>query len=427
VNRRRITTGASISLGALLVAPAAAQADDFKVTTLADATGLDAPPGSFRKALIDADNNPGADRILFKSKLTGTIHLEGFVAAYSPVEIIGPGPRKLTIDGSSGAGRIFEADAQPGENVSISGLTFTGASTGGAIKSDGPDLALSNMVLSGNTSSANGGGVSSYGGDLTIENSTISGNRAVDSGGGLYAKGATNTVSISNSTISGNSADQAGGILPFDVDLDIRSSTIARNTASDDVGGLFDSYGETTLAGVIIADNAAPSHPEFSNTVNAAFSLIEHVSGPATAENVVETVPGSNLLNVDPKLKPLKDNGGPTKTHALKKKSKAKNKGPSDAPNSDQRGAPRKGKADIGAYELTKCEGVIVNRVGTAGKDKLKGTKKKDGMLGLGGNDKLSGKKGKDGLCGGSGKDKLKGGPGKDKLNGGPGKDKEIQ
>ena len=54
---------------------------------------------------------------------------------------------------------------------------------------------------------------------------------------------------------------------------------------------------------------------------------------------------------------------------------------------------------------------MIVNRVGTAGKDKLKGTKKKDGMLGLGGNDKLKGKKGKDGLCGGKGKDKLIGGP----------------
>jgi hypothetical protein len=31
------------------------------------------------------------------------------------------------------------------------------------------------------------------------------------------------------------------------------------------------------------------------------------------------------------------------------------------------------GKGDIGAYELVKCQGVIVNRVGTAKKDKLKG------------------------------------------------------
>jgi hypothetical protein len=422
---RKLTAGAGLGLGVILVAPAAAQADDFTVTNLSDSF---APPaGSLRQALIDTDNNPGSDRILFKSKLSGTIQLEGFLASYGPVEIIGPGARKLTIDGS-GAGHVFEAVAPAGEEVSISGLTFTGATTGGGVRSaEGGDLTLSNVVVRGNTSSANGGGVLSVGGDLTIDNSTISGNRAVDSGGGLYAKGLSNTVSISNSTISGNSAYEAGGILPFDVDLDVRSSTIARNTASDDVGGLFSLYGETTLTGVIIADNEAPSHPEFSNTVNAAFSLIEHVAGPAMAEGVVETVPGSNLLNVDPKLKPLKDNGGPTKTHALKKKSKAKNKGPADAPKSDQRGARRKGKPDIGAYELTKCEGVIVNRVGTAGKDKLKGTKKKDGMLGLGGNDKLAGKKGKDGLCGGSGKDKLKGGPGKDKLDGGPGKDKEIQ
>jgi Ca2+-binding RTX toxin-like protein len=111
----------------------------------------------------------------------------------------------------------------------------------------------------------------------------------------------------------------------------------------------------------------------------------------------------------------LKNNGGFTNTHAFKK-SPAKNKLPkAETPKQDQRGAKRKGKGDIGAYELVKCEGVIVNRVGTAKKDKLKGTKRKDGILGLGGNDVLKGKKGKDGLCGGKGKDKLKGGPGKDK------------
>ena len=85
---------------------------------------------------------------------------------------------------------------------------------------------------------------------------------------------------------------------------------------------------------------------------------------------------------------------------------------------------------DLGSRTLGALRGrrsFVVNFVGTSGKDKLKGTKKKDGMLGLGGNDKLKGKKGKDGLCGGRGKDKLIGGPGKDKLNGGPGKDREVQ
>ncbi len=69
----------------------------------------------------------------------------------------------------------------------------------------------------------------------------------------------------------------------------------------------------------------------------------------------------------------------------------AKNNGPGDAPNQDQRGAPRKGQPDIGSYEFTRCKGVVVNFVGTTGKDNLKG------------------------------------GPGKDKLDGGPGKDKEVQ
>jgi hypothetical protein len=177
------------------------------------------------------------------------------------------------------------------------------------------------------------------------------------------------------------------------------------------------------VSATIVADNSADNDGDdvyVEGPVDFAFSLIE--------EPDPETITGQgNLLSVDPKLKPLKNNGGPTDTHAFKK-SPAKNKVPkSESEKKDQRGAKRKGKGDIGAYELVKCEGVIVNRVGTAKKDKLKGTKKSDGILGLGGNDKLAGKKGKDGLCGGKGKDKLKGGPGKDKLDGGPGKDKEVQ
>jgi Ca2+-binding RTX toxin-like protein len=111
----------------------------------------------------------------------------------------------------------------------------------------------------------------------------------------------------------------------------------------------------------------------------------------------------------------LRNNGGPTDTHAFKKSPVRNKVSKSQSEQKDQRGAKRTGKGDIGAYELVKCEGVVVNRVGTGKKDKLRGTNKADGMLGLGGNDKLLGKKGKDGLCGGKGKDKLKGGPGKDK------------
>jgi parallel beta helix pectate lyase-like protein/hemolysin type calcium-binding protein len=416
---RGISAGAGLGIGTLFLAPAAADADDFRVTTLGD-DHIVSPAGSLREAVESASATPGADRILFSSRLSGTIHLDPSGSALylpEPVEILGPGARKLTVEAASRAFYIG-----PGGDATISGLTLRGGDTGvgGAIFHRDSDLTLERATLTGNQASR-GAGIYSAGSsaNLVVENSTISGNSAFR-GSGIYS--ADSDLSIRSSTISGNSADSAGGGVYKDGGaLEVRNSTVTRNSA-DQGGGLREvNVTEIDLLGSIIADNQAPFGPDVAGGLwNASFSLIGD-----TSNGIFDLGPG-NVLNADAKLKPLANNGGPTDTHAFKK-SPAKNKGPSDAPNQDQRGAPRKGKPDIGAYELTKCKGVIVNRVGTAGKDKLKGTKRKDGILGLGGNDKLSGKKGRDGLCGGQGKDKLKGGRGEDKLNGGPGKDKEIQ
>ena len=57
---------------------------------------------------------------------------------------------------------------------------------------------------------------------------------------------------------------------------------------------------------------------------------------------------------VDPKLGPLQDNGGPTKTHALLEGSPAIGAGDQEAaPDKDQRGVsrPQGNGSDIGAYE----------------------------------------------------------------------------
>ena len=421
---RRLTAGLEASASALLVVPAAAQAEDFRVTNLNDDGA-----GSLRTALEEANGDTAADRILFKSKLSGEISLQDGLFIDEPVTVTGPGARRVTVDANDDR-LLVVSDAG---DTSISGLRLTNgharplSSNGGAITVATTDLTLSRVQLAGNQADNSGGAVGSFNSSLTIENSTLSGNDAANTAGAIYAF--NSDVSIRSSTISGNDAENFGGATYFAGDgapypeIEILNSTVTANSASYG-GGLYDLSmpGPHEVRGSIVAgnDGALGADDLDDGTWAAAFSIVGDTGGATIDDN------GGNLLNVDPKLKPLRNNGGPTDTHAFKK-SPAKNKGPSDAPNSDQRGAPRKGKADIGAYELTKCKGVIVNRVGTAGKDKLKGTKKKDGILGLGGNDKLSGKKGKDGLCGGSGKDKLKGGPGKDKLSGGPGRDKEVQ
>ena len=64
---------------------------------------------------------------------------------------------------------------------------------------------------------------------------------------------------------------------------------------------------------------------------------------------------GTNAAPIDPRLYPLRDNGGATPTHALRVNSTAINPASSNgAPATDQRGAPRPfgATADIGAFEF---------------------------------------------------------------------------
>ncbi|HVD41483.1 MAG TPA: beta-propeller fold lactonase family protein [Solirubrobacterales bacterium] len=70
-----------------------------------------------------------------------------------------------------------------------------------------------------------------------------------------------------------------------------------------------------------------------------------------------------------------------------------------------------------------KCNGLAATILGTAGKDNLRGTKKKDVIAAGAGNDKVDALAGKDVVCGEGGNDKLGGGPDADVLLGGPGKD----
>lgn len=108
---------------------------------------------------------------------------------------------------------------------------------------------------------------------------------------------------------------------------------------------------------------------------------------------------------------------------------------------------PNAGSSELIAYPdgvlvvPPKCGGLYPTIVGTAGKDKLKGTRFPDIVAGLGGKDTLRGLgagdrlcggpgpdlliggKGKDRLFGAAGRDRLRGGPGRDKLRGGPGRD----
>jgi hypothetical protein len=226
---------------------------------------------------------------------------------------------------------------------------------------------VTRSTIAGNSGS---GITNRSGGLIVITNSTISGNTGTE-GGGIFnldrpRLGAT--VTLTNSTVSGNSAVRGGGIYLEGSEglasIRLTNSTVANNSASEAGGGIFQaSMTSLTLINSMVATNSAPAGPDVHNTTGphnsatqARFSLI----GNGT-DSGIENTDGNQVGNVsphtspiDPKIGPLANNGGPTRTHALLDGSPAIDAASdADCPATDQRGVarPRGAGCDIGSYE----------------------------------------------------------------------------
>ncbi|MEM7312677.1 MAG: choice-of-anchor Q domain-containing protein, partial [Planctomycetota bacterium] len=276
----------------------------------------------------------------------------GGVAAGGAIRVLPGGP--LTIANTTITGN----SVQGGVGGSRGTGTANGASGSGGVASAGgiqaDSLQLTNSTVSGNSAlggaggdsspagSSFGGGILTGNGPLSILASTISGNSATFGGGMSVTDSETN---ISNSTISGNSASFIGGIraLNHNNNLTITHSTIVNNIG----GGLEGAASNpNTINATIIAGNTGFAS-DVLGSLTANYSLI----GSTTGASINGT---SNLLNVDPILGPLANNGGTTLTHALLEGSPAINAGaPSTSSGEDQTGNIRNvgGIADIGALE----------------------------------------------------------------------------
>jgi Ca2+-binding RTX toxin-like protein len=152
-----------------------------------------------------------------------------------------------------------------------------------------------------------------------------------------------------------------------------------------------------------------------------------HVS--TGGHNVVDAT-GCGLLGTgdrlvgEPRIGALRQNGGPTPTHALRSDSAAIGNG-AGCDDVDQRGAPRR-DCDSGAYELIFCLSRPVTIVGTSGPDDLSGGLRPDVFLGRAGDDHFQGSLDRDRACGGLGNDVLIGGPDSDLLEGNGGNDRLL-
>src|SRR5262245_29687306 len=281
-----------------------------------------------------------------------TIHRDGNAPAFGLIGVRGnfplpSTPGDLTLQNvtlSGGSGGVSNNGNTSIKNSVISGNKGNGVSNSGT-------LAIENSIISGNT----GSGVSNFYGTLTIANSTISGNASNSGGGGVYNYGGR--LTIANSTISGNRAGHGGGV----------------SNSPGYYGG-----GTLTLNNSLIAGNQAAVAPEIENSgatrsgdgavVNANNFNLFGVNGNAGVSGFTlgptDIVPSVSLAQI---LGPLKNNGGPTQTHALVAGSPAIDAGdPGGCRDgsgallqTDQRGFPRNvdgnndgtARCDIGAVE----------------------------------------------------------------------------
>jgi uncharacterized repeat protein (TIGR01451 family) len=328
----------------------------------------------------------------------------------------------LTLSSAVLKGNLTEGDGGAVEDNGTQPLTITGSTldgnaackpsvffpafgNGGAVdESHGAAVTIDSSTIDENQANLNGGGVDEAGainqasGSLTITNSTLSGNTAANNagnngeGGAVSGEGSPGTEHLFADVLTGNSSPGGGGGVGGTDMVSIVNSTITQNTASSGGGGV-EADGADTISFSTVNANTATSSPGGNivtggeaGTVALDDSIVAGGKGPGgNPDNCANNVGGgitsnghnlfddsgtscgkaaSDVVNADPKLSSLANNGGPTQTEALQAGSPAidaaddtrcpETKNSSNA-QVDERGYPRPqgSHCDIGAFEAT--------------------------------------------------------------------------
>lgn len=268
-------------------------------------------------------------------------------------------------------------------NLTITNSSFINnraANNAGAIMFDiiamDTHLRITDSVFTDNHAGGNGGALwVTQGTRTTITHSLFQNNHADGSGGGFFTEGgafAGSRLNLQNSAFVGNSAGaDGGGIFSWEGIVVVRDTTFAQNTARR-YGGALHTTREAWLINTTIANNEANSGGGFfhQTTTRIAASelhldnniIIENNGGDCVYDDDTRTSTSVNLdsdgscvdadraegINMT-----LADNGGGLPTFALLEDSNAINAGYGEmCEDTDQRGARRVGRCDIGAFEF---------------------------------------------------------------------------
>ncbi|MFK8039553.1 MAG: choice-of-anchor Q domain-containing protein [Crocinitomicaceae bacterium] len=346
--------------------------------------------GTFRQAIIDANNNPGIDTIVFDTSINGIpITINSWVGVTDDINVMGNGISNTIIDGTGTSGMIQILG--PGASfASFSNIQFRNADGAiivnfastyfdncyflnnfvfGALQSGGAiyyvpsigtsdTLHISETTFDGNDAWVDGGAIYFADGRLILESSTIMNGEAFNGdGGGIYIGGGI--LEMSNSTLHNNWSTNGGGGGIYDNLMGagsfISNSTIVNNQASNG-GGIYSGASSVpsqfSIYNSIIANNLVGNlGPDIyiNDTLLGAHqnNIVRNCYNPNTS---CPTWHSQSNPNIDPSGPQL--NGGPTPTVALLVGSPAiDNANLTFSSQLDQRGELRCPIPDIGAYE----------------------------------------------------------------------------
>jgi CSLREA domain-containing protein len=352
---------------------------------------LGAGPGEAEEGDLDIDSGLG-NLITIAHPGEGRATIDATGAGDRAIELVGAGTlRKLQLrDGDANStgeagGALFVDGNATLVRSRIKGSE--GSDVGGGIFVTDGTLALRESVVRRNVAGGEGGGIF-VDNDATVEvrDSTLARNEA-DEGGGLFLGSDSAGNSILASTISGNEVTQEGGGLWNGAPtLFVRNSTVADNTADGSGGGLYAAPDSgAALEFVTLTRNRADADDtgphggggvfadggdDVVSTVGSLFArnrttgaAFQDCDAPApvgitsfgdnlvTSEQDCPFFDGvGDIVDDQPLIGVLADNGGPTQTVKLKQGSPAIDEA-AGGPNRDQRGVARDAEPDIGAYE----------------------------------------------------------------------------
>ncbi len=179
-----------------------------------------------------------------------------------------------------------------GSTVTMNGGSIVGGSAtqGGGVYAENSTVKLTDVLVSGNSSTAAGGGIYLAGGSLSATGSVFVNNTAGTSGGAVYS--ASGTLSIQNSAFVNNTAVVSGGAVYNAGANGTVSGTFTNNDAVAGSGGaVYNGTGVLSVAGTFTDNNAGVNGGAIYNATGTL-----HAAGSFTTNTAAN---GGAIYNAD--------------------------------------------------------------------------------------------------------------------------------